>query len=45
MVDYNQQHITLADDTVWQVLDAEGVFDEAATAQAIAQYLEQQNAP
>lgn len=39
-------HITLADGSVWQVLDKFGEFDEAATALAVAAYLENlANAP
>lgn len=38
-IDYTQQHITLEDGKVFQVLDENGQFDEAATAAAIATYL------
>lgn len=39
-------HVTLADGTVWQVLDEFGEFDERATALAVAAYLENlANAP
>lgn len=39
-IDQAKGYVTLADGTVWQVLDASGEFDDAATAAAITAYLE-----
>lgn len=39
-IDQTKGYVTLADGTVWQVLAAGGDFDDAATAAAIAAYLE-----
>ena len=38
-IDYTKAHVTLPDGTVWQVLGEDGEFDEAATAEAVQQYL------
>lgn len=38
-IDTTKAHITLADGTVFQVLDENGEFDEAATAAAVAAHL------
>ena len=43
-IDQAKGHVTLADGTVWQVLDENGEFDDAATAASIAAYLESQDA-
>lgn len=43
-VDQKKGHVTLADGTVWQVLDESGEFDDVATAAAIAAYLEANDA-
>jgi hypothetical protein len=39
-IDFTKAHITLEDGTVFQVLDSQGVFDDAATAAAVAAHLE-----
>jgi hypothetical protein len=39
-IDFTKAHITLADGTIWQVLDEHGEFNDQATAQAIWQYME-----
>lgn len=38
-IDTTKAHITLADGAVFQVLDEDGEFDEAATAAAIDEHL------
>ncbi len=43
-IDLTKAHVTLADGTVWQVLDESGAFDELATAQAVVAHLEAQDA-
>lgn len=43
-IDYTKGHVTLADGTVFQVLGEDGEFDDAATAAAVAQHLQQAGA-
>lgn len=46
-IDFTKAYVTLADGAVIQVLDENGEFDDAATAAAVAKYLEESaaNAP
>lgn len=39
-IDFTKAYVTLADKTVIQVLDANGEYDDAATAAAVTEYLE-----
>ena len=39
-IDFTKAHVTLSDGTVIQVLDESGEFDDVATAEAVAKYLE-----
>lgn len=39
-IDFTKAYVTLADGTVIQVLDESGEFDDAATAAAVAKYIE-----
>lgn len=42
-IDYSKAHITLADGTVIQVLGDDGEYDDDATAQAVMEYMEENN--
>jgi hypothetical protein len=44
VIDPQKGYVTLKDGTVWQVLDGNGEYDDAATAAAIDAYLEADSA-